>query len=209
MTLTQDTPEIILKFASTLNGVIGNNTQNRLILSNPLDQERVMEIRTQVDAILIGGGTLVKDNPRLTLRPTRSKPPLRIVYLTQALKNHNYNLLTDGEAKTILFTKTTNKNLPKDITQITLPQHNLLNVLKYLKSNLGINKLLIEGGADIIKQILDQDLATKIRILYSPQILTQGVKIFPENNLDMINFRKKIEILGDMFAVNLERKSAN
>ncbi len=76
-------PFVTAKFASSLDGKIAAASSNSRWISSPESRELAHQMRTQVDAILVGSETIVVDNPRLTARPGGELPdqhqPLRVV----------------------------------------------------------------------------------------------------------------------------------
>lgn len=207
-------PYILLKYASSINGIIGSNSDTRLVLSNEQDSLKVMQLRSEMDAILIGAGTLIKDNPRLTVRTQELvekrinlglKPqPTRIIIANREIKEKNLNLLSDCQAETILFSPRIDTKLNPQIKQIKLnnQENPLLECLQILKI-LGIESVLIEGGAKIISEVLRLKIADKIRILYSPLTPNEGVKIGIEESINLNPKDLKIEKLGNQFALNI------
>ncbi len=63
-----DRPHVLLSVAASIDGYIDDNTDQRLLLSNDEDFDRVDEVRSGVDAILVGANTIRRDNPRLLVR---------------------------------------------------------------------------------------------------------------------------------------------
>jgi 5-amino-6-(5-phosphoribosylamino)uracil reductase len=61
-------PYVLLSVAASIDGYIDDNTDERLLLSNDEDFDRVDEVRAGVDAILVGANTIRRDNPRLLVR---------------------------------------------------------------------------------------------------------------------------------------------
>ena len=61
-------PRVLLSVATSIDGYIDDATPERLLLSNAEDFDRVDEVRSESDAILVGANTIRQDNPRLILR---------------------------------------------------------------------------------------------------------------------------------------------
>lgn len=211
----EELPYVILKYASTINGIIGSNNGQRLMLSNDLDREKVMEIRSQVDAILIGAGTLIADDPQLTVRVAEfvikreerglSPQPIRVVLGKSKIPRTDYKLFTDELAETILFTDQVDSSIPEKVKQILNKQEGpqILNALMELKQ-LGVNSVLIEGGAKIIAQAIELNLADRIRILFAPFFANSGVKVSLDKKITLAIKEKKIENLNGQFALDLK-----
>jgi 5-amino-6-(5-phosphoribosylamino)uracil reductase len=65
-----DRPYVVLSAAASVDGYIDDISNQRLLLSNDEDFDRVDEVRAGVDAILVGANTIRQDNPRLLVRST-------------------------------------------------------------------------------------------------------------------------------------------
>ena len=108
-------PYIILNGAMTLDGKIASRTGNTEI-SGEEDLIRVHKIRKEVDAILVGIGTILSDNPRLTayrVSSDKKDNPIRIVVDNKARTPLDYKVLND-DAKTIIAVS----NICKENNQI-------------------------------------------------------------------------------------------
>jgi len=77
-------PFTLWKYAMTLDGKIATSTGDAAWVSSPPSRQRVYSVRSRSDAIVIGGNTLRRDNPRLTTRQESGHMPLRVV-LTRSL----------------------------------------------------------------------------------------------------------------------------
>ena len=96
-------PYVILNAAMTLDGKIATKTGSSEI-SGPEDLERVHEIRKEVDAIMVGIGTVLADDPRLTVHKINAKKednPIRVVVDNKARTPLNFRILND-DAETII-----------------------------------------------------------------------------------------------------------
>ena len=63
-------PYVLLSVAASIDGFIDDNTDQRLLLSNDADFDRVDAVRAGVDAILVGANTIRRDDPRLLFAQT-------------------------------------------------------------------------------------------------------------------------------------------
>nr|MCS5551246.1 dihydrofolate reductase family protein [Gammaproteobacteria bacterium] len=96
-------PKVILNCAASADGKIALSNRQRLKLSNNEDFERVHLLRNKYDAILIGIGTVIEDDPTLTINPKfkTAKNPVRIVLDTTCRIPKTAKIL-DGESRTIV-----------------------------------------------------------------------------------------------------------
>ena len=161
-------PEIILNCAASADGKIALPDRKKITLSNKEDYERVHRLRSECDAILVGIGTVIEDNPKLTARGCKGINPTRIILDTNFRIPNNANVL-DGQSKTIIAVgeKTTvkqNKNI--EIIKCGLKQIDLLKLLPELKAR-GINKILVEGGETVMWSFLEKKIFSKLYIFTS------------------------------------------
>ncbi len=194
-------PIIILKYAIGLNGAIGSGnttSSDRVIFSNDEDKAEVNLLRSKVDGILVGGGTVLADNPSLLAMKNKSEP-----YKTQPTK-----IILKG-----------NRNLPKDlkIFDESLSKTIILNSqvgtsleinLKELKDS-GIKSILVEGGGKVISSFLEWGSVSggidAIRILFSPKLDFEG-SVFTElsKDINLSNVKDfKVKQLGDQYALTV------
>tara|TARA_B100000676_G_C18061449_1_gene838049 strand:- start:480 stop:1115 length:636 start_codon:yes stop_codon:yes gene_type:complete len=169
-------PEIILNCAASADGKIALPDRKKVILSNKEDFERVHRLRTECDAILVGIGTVIEDNPKLTARNSKGKNPTRIILDTNFRIPKDANVF-DGESKTIVAVgENTSVNEDKNIEIIKcgFKEVDLLKLLPELKSR-GIDKILVEGGETVMWSFLEKKLFDKLYIFIS-NIVIGGTK---------------------------------
>ena len=169
-------PEIILNCAASADGKIALPDRKKVILSNKEDFERVHKLRTECDAILVGIGTVIEDNPKLTARNSKGKNPTRIILDTNFRIPKDANVF-DGESKTIVAVgENTSVKEDKNIEIIKcgFKEVDLLKLLPELKSR-GIDKILVEGGETVMWSFLEKKLFDKLYIFIS-NIVIGGTK---------------------------------
>lgn len=176
-------PFCILKTAMTLDGKIATVTGDSKWITNESSREYVHELRHKVAAIMVGIGTVLSDNPKLTTR-LHNKPgkdPHRIIVDTKARIPLDSNVLNlDSKAKTIIVTTNmaSEEKLEaikdKGADVIITPLKNNRVDLNYLMRNLGergIDSILIEGGSNINYSCLENGIVDKIIAFISPKII--------------------------------------
>lgn len=104
---------VILSCAMSVDGAIDDTSPERLVLSNPADLDRVDELRARCDAILVGGGTLRADNPRLLIRSDarrdrrrtegRSDNPLKVTLTRGSDLDPDARFFTTGPADKLVY----------------------------------------------------------------------------------------------------------
>jgi diaminohydroxyphosphoribosylaminopyrimidine deaminase/5-amino-6-(5-phosphoribosylamino)uracil reductase len=175
-------PFILIKAALTLDGKIALAAGCSERLSGDVARRFVHRLRYQYDGILVGAGTVIIDDPLLTIRYYSKKKPLLRVVLDGLLKVPEEARLfaTRDEGPIIIFTAET---APKDkverlqkkgIELIIVGRDEkgvlLTEVMKVLGAK-GIQSLIVEGGSEVIGSFLSSGLAVKLLLIYSPRIL--------------------------------------
>lgn len=180
--ITTGLPFVIMKYAMSLDGKIATVSGQSKWISSEESRNMVHRIRNEVDAVLVGIGTVIKDDPSLTTRlPGRSgRDPIRIVLDSNARIPSNSKVLNvQSNAKTIIAVT---KNAPLDKVSELKKYAEVLTVadkkgridLQDLMSKLGnmqITSVLIEGGSEVNASALDQCIVDKIMIFIAPKII--------------------------------------
>jgi len=181
--ITTGLPFVTLKAAASLDGRIATRTGHSQWITNEKSRHYVHQIRAAHDAILIGIGTLLKDNPHLTARRPGLEPlsPYRIVLDSLLRTPLDSNIFgSDGREKMILATRRheEKKLAPyrEQVKEILLLPTNDLGQLDFpaLLRELGrreITSVLIEGGSEINGSALDNRIIDKICFFYAPILI--------------------------------------
>ncbi|MBP9837171.1 MAG: RibD family protein [Proteobacteria bacterium] len=204
-------PFVYLKFACSLDGFLDNNSNQRHIFSNELDLRAVDELRANSSAILIGAETLRKDNPSLKLKFLKEKDPLRVVITNSGKLDFSFNFFKDDGVEKIVYTKQKLQAVASKVKGLTIVENSKMD-LKFILADLharGIESLLLEGGASLIAQFLEQDLVDKIRIAYGNEILGERGKAKLSENINSViegKFEiKKVSRLQNVNVIELSR----
>ena len=164
-------PYVILKFAQSLNKNIGVSDK-QFWISNAFTKRLTHKWRSEINAIIIGSGTLSIDNPKLNNRLYFGSSPVKL------LLNRHGNvlpqtaaLLSNGQS-IIISEPTAHRINYRNTKQWFLPyDSNLLpNVLQKLQQE-GLNSLLVEGGATLLKSFINQNLWDEARIFSSNKMI--------------------------------------
>jgi diaminohydroxyphosphoribosylaminopyrimidine deaminase/5-amino-6-(5-phosphoribosylamino)uracil reductase len=181
--ITQKVPFVILKVASSLDGKIATKKRDSRGITAQESLHFVHMLRDQVDAILVGIGTIQADNPLLTtrLKGRRGKDPIRVI-IDSSLRISPKARVFNPHSRAIVIIATT-KGAPekkkkelerKDAKVITINSSGGKVDLKKLMIALGkleITSLLIEGGTRIITSALKDNIVDKILFFYAPKII--------------------------------------
>jgi len=183
--ITTNKPVVILKTAMSLDGKIATKTGDSKWITNESSRKYVHKLRSEVDAILVGIETVLKDDPRLTARiqdpgskiPVRN--PIRIVVDSRARIPLGAKVLNQKAPTIVATTKSASKRkieaLKKKGAKVLIIKAkdrkvNLKELLKRL-GGLEITSLLVEGGGRINASFLENGLVNKVLFFVAPKII--------------------------------------
>lgn len=182
-------PFVTLKIAETLDGRIADSTGDSKWITNSLSQKYAHKLRAQHDAILVGANTVIKDNPQLNVRHVKGNNPLRVVIDGRLTSQINSKVFKNAvKTKTVVFTsveafhrrKTKVTQLERRSVIVLKPsgKSNNISVNQALKQlhKMNISSILVEGGANILSQFINEKLADKLVIIIAPKILGDGIQ---------------------------------
>jgi len=189
--ITTGIPYVTLKFAQTIDGRIASVTGHSRWISSPASRTFAHRLRSTHDAILVGAGTVIADDPDLTVRHVKGRNPIRIVVDSHLRLPLGAKILQDQEsARTIVAT--TGQAAPEKMLQLQEQGIETLLVdefvgeadrgqvnLPKLFRELGkkqIASVLVEGGSAIITSLLKEKLADRLVIIVAPKILGRGIE---------------------------------
>ena len=172
-------PRIIINCAMSADGKIALPSRKQLRISSDEDMKRVHQLRNTCDAILVGSGAILTDDPKLTVKDAyveNVKQPIRIVLDTYC-KTPIDSLVVNDKAKTIICyhenkeNKAYTNNVELLYCDIDEQQHlKLHDVLENLVKK-GIQSILVEGGGTIIWDFLKQRYVDDFYVYIGPLIV--------------------------------------
>jgi diaminohydroxyphosphoribosylaminopyrimidine deaminase/5-amino-6-(5-phosphoribosylamino)uracil reductase len=175
-------PFIILKIAMTLDGKIAAKDGSSKWITGDAAREHVQSIRKGVDAILAGIGTVLADDPSLTVRdaPCERKPK-RIILDSRLRIPPNAKVL-DGSAPSVVATTAASPPQLKNVDIWPLESDasgrvSLDHLLKRAAEE-NITSILVEGGSDVFSSFLRERKVDKFMIFLAPKIMGSGLDAF-------------------------------
>ncbi len=173
---TSGVPWVLLKWAQSSDGFLASET-GAVRFSTQLTQALMHRERSMVDAIVVGAGTVRIDNPSLTVRHWSGNSPLRVVLDRNLSMPLECQLLTDG-GKTLIYNEK-KQGIEGNVEWVKLDSgigdRNPESWLRDLYSR-GVTSVMVEGGANVLRQMLDAGAWNELRIEVSPIILGKGIK---------------------------------
>jgi len=173
-------PFVILKLAASLDGKIASTTGDAHWISGGWSREMVHRLRNEVDAVLVGVGTAIADDPQLTCRIANGRDPKRVVLDSQLRIALSAQLFRQREPdKTIIAT--TARAKAKKIQAVEKLRAQVWKfsagaeipwrpLLKKLASD-GTVSILIEGGAAVAASALKAKVVDKVMFFYTPKLI--------------------------------------
>lgn len=151
-------PRVIINCAMSADGKIASPTGKQMRISCDEDNQRMYHLRNECDAVLVGVGTILADDPKLTVKETyvpNPKQPLRVVLDTKG-RTPPHALVLNDVAKTMIITAVgTRRTYPGshiEVVECRTDPEGLIDVKDALHvlSKRGVRSLLVEGGGTVI-----------------------------------------------------------
>lgn len=175
----RDLPFVTIKYAQTLDGRMATATGDSQWISGPESLRLAHQLRAEHDAILVGIGTVLADDPLLTVRdvPPPRVAPVRVIFdrearlpldsrLMRSVDVARVVVVTDGSAR--------EREIALERTGATvLRARGTAEALRALKS-MGIDSLYAEGGAGLAGALLEGGWVDRLIIFRAPVVLGAG-----------------------------------
>ena len=179
-------PYVLINVAATVDGKIDSVERRGAAISSERDRARVDALRASVDAVMVGGRTLLQEDPRLTVRSAelraerlaRGQPenPAKVGVVSRLDLRPNCRFLTVGPARIILFT-TAPGSRPAWLSDGAVEVHStgdsrvdLAGAMETL-AGLGIGRVLVEGGGTLNFELLRLGLVDEVQVFVGPLVL--------------------------------------
>jgi 2,5-diamino-6-(ribosylamino)-4(3H)-pyrimidinone 5'-phosphate reductase len=180
-------PYVFLNVAMTTDGKIDTFERRGAAISSQRDKERVDSLRAEADAVMVGGHTLLAENPKLTIKSADLRAarearglapnPVKVGIVSNADLKPDSDFLTVGPARIVIFTtQQTSKGqleflrarsvvlFVHDTGRVDLPK--ALHTLK----ELGVNRLMVEGGGTLNFELLRLGLVDELTAYIAPLV---------------------------------------
>lgn len=169
-------PRVVLNAAMTLDGRIATKTGDSHV-SSSADLTQLHRLRARVDAVMIGIGTQLSDNPRLTVRRAEGRNPVRIVVDSLARTPLQSNILAEnGKTIVAISRRAPRSRVAKlqhagaEIITCGLDRVNLRALLAILY-RMRVRRILLEGGGELNWSMLFSGLVDELRITIAPFVV--------------------------------------
>ena len=201
-------PTVVLKMAASIDGKTATRTGDSKWISSEKSRIFVHKMRANCDAIIVGAATIANDNPQLTPYLVKSaKTPYRIIIDGKLSIPTSAKVMKNPDHKTMIFTSQKADQKKKDIVlknknvrliecgteegRVDLPR--MIQTI----SNMGMKKILVEGGSELAGALMDQNLVDELCLFIAPIIIggRDSKPIIGANGIERIVDARKIENL--------------
>lgn len=189
--VTTGRPFVTAKFAMSLDGKIATRTGDSKWITGGRARRHVHKMRARSDAVMVGIGTVLADNPRLSARDERGSPverqPLRVVTDSHGrLPEAARLLLEPGETMIAVGPGVDRLQLGKRTSDSEVRAFPLRNgridprcLIEFLAKERGITSIMVEGGSTLLGALFDLGLVDKVTAFVAPTVIGGACALSP------------------------------
>lgn len=180
-------PFVFINVAMTADGKIDTFERQGAAISSPRDRERVDRLRAGSDAIMVGGKTLIDEDPKLTIKSEAlrlervarglSPNPIKVGIVTQANIRTDSQFLNTGPAEIVIFTTRRTSKVQLSLLEergvhvyATQAEKVDLQAALTTLAEMGVNHLMVEGGATLNFELMRLGLVDELTAYMAPMI---------------------------------------
>ncbi len=189
---TSDGVMVVGQLGQSLDGRIATVTGHSKYINGEDGLVHLHRLRALVDAVVVGAGTVVADNPKLTVRLVEGAHPARIVIDPNGRVPAGSGLYQDDGVERVVFTSDKNTqsypcgvsvhHVAKDANGKVPPQ----TILKELRAR-GYRRILVEGGADTVTKFMLAGCLDRIHVILAPMVIGAGRPSFDLPIIDSLD----------------------
>jgi riboflavin-specific deaminase-like protein len=170
-------PIVIGQLGQSLDGRIATPSGHSRYINRSGALEHLHRLRAEVDAVIVGVGTVIADNPRLNVRRVPGPNPARIILDPHNRAPDNALCLNDDGSRRLIFSSESRVRA-EGIETVQLPQsdngfspHAVLEALR----KRGMSRVLVEGGSVTLSRFLAAQALDRLHLLVAPMIIGSGL----------------------------------
>jgi diaminohydroxyphosphoribosylaminopyrimidine deaminase/5-amino-6-(5-phosphoribosylamino)uracil reductase len=169
---------VIGQIGQSLDGRIATETGHSRYINGPAGLDHLHRLRALVDAVVIGVGTALADNPQLTVRRVTGPHPARVVLDPNGRLPASAKVFTnDGVHRLLITGDKARCSLPSGVEVLKLPTEEgriAPSLILAALADRGMRRVLIEGGADTLSRFLSAGCLDRLHVMVAPIILGAG-----------------------------------
>lgn len=187
-------PAVALKVAQSLDGRIATRTGDSKWISSDAERRIAHALRAACDAVMVGVGTVLADNPHLTVRDAPGASPIRVVVDSGLRIPATSHLLTDDGSTIVVTTDASASTRRAEVrgagvaVEVVASRDDRVDLTAALARlrELGIESVLVEGGAQLATALLHDDLVDRLVVSIAPLLLGTGVAVIGDLGTDRV-----------------------
>jgi 2,5-diamino-6-(ribosylamino)-4(3H)-pyrimidinone 5'-phosphate reductase len=180
-------PFVFINVAMTADGKIDTFQRKGAAISSARDKERVDKLRAESDAVMVGGRTLLDEDPKLTVKSETLRAgrvarglapnPVKVGVVTEAKFDAQSKFLYEGNTRIVIFTthRTSKEQLAflrSQSADVFVHEGERVDLQKMMQAlhELGINRLMVEGGATLNFELIRLGLVDEVSAYVAPMV---------------------------------------
>jgi riboflavin-specific deaminase-like protein len=166
---------VVAQIGQSLDGRVATVSGDAQDVSGPDGLAHLHRMRALADAVVIGVKTALHDDPSMTVRLVEGTSPARVVIDPHGRLPATAKLLTDDTVRRVVI-QTVDVSRPDGVEVVRLPRGDWISPQAIVGAlrELGLNRLLIEGGGITIAQFLEADMLTRLHVAIAPLLIGAG-----------------------------------
>ena len=169
---------VVGQTGQSLDGRIATETDDSHYINQAAGLEHLHRLRSLVDAVLVGVGTAIADDPQLTVRRVKGPNPARVVLDPNGRLSRTAKLLRDDDVRRIVLTaEASHPAAASGAEVITLPAPGgqiAPAAIRMALHRCGFRRVLVEGGAVTLSRFLQAGCLDRLHVVIAPMILGSG-----------------------------------
>jgi diaminohydroxyphosphoribosylaminopyrimidine deaminase / 5-amino-6-(5-phosphoribosylamino)uracil reductase len=188
--LRGDKPFIIGQLGQSLDGRVATPTGHSKYINGKNGLLHLHRLRAVVDAVVVGVGTVIADNPLLNTRHCAGQNPARVIIDPHGRLREDAATLRDDGTRCIVMSINSKLKFASHIEHIVLPHddskiapHAIIEEL----AKLGLHKILVEGGPHTLANFITHKALNRLHLIVAPIILGSGKSGLSLPPIDVLN----------------------
>jgi len=181
--ITQRVPYVVMKMAMSADGKIATRTGDSKWVSGDKSRRLVHRMRSESDAVMVGAGTIKKDDPRLTARIRGGHNPIRVIVDSDLCLDPKASFMRDADGANVIIATTETAKKQKGGNRIAKFESlgarilfcgkrdvDLKRLVREL-GKLGIQSVLMEGGSELNGSAIEAGIVDRVYFFIAPKIV--------------------------------------